>query len=467
MTTIIQMQTSGAPSVLRSATAPVGEPGPGQVRLRQEAVGVNYVDTMVRDGRFPVPLPAIPGFEGAGTVESVGPDAGVLRAGQRAAYFFAAGAYAGERLVDAADLILMPDDIDAVHAAAFLAKGLTAWMGLRVLHSLKAGDVILVQGASGNVGAILSRWARALGAVVIGVAGSRARLDKVKAGASHALAADDPDFAASLRAIAPNGVDVVYDFVGAAVRDLSQAALRDGGTLVAIGAASGRPDFDQPLLARRRIVLRTGSTAQAISPARKAEAAAELFQAMRDGLFADLPVVRYALDDAAQAHEDIGQRRLDGLAVLIPHGAGDGDGEDADTTPASIARTFFAHWSAGRIDAALAMLAPDVLYDNVPFPDVHGRDATAAFHRDFGIGTDFTVDWQVTHLAAAGKVVLNERRDIFRHKDGGTISLPVMGTLTIEDGQITLWRDYFDPADFERQLAALPRRRPECVPLSA
>lgn len=127
----------------------------------------------------------------------------------------------------------------------------------------------------------------------------------------------------------------------------------------------------------------------------------------------------------------------------------------AKDDPVRIAATFFAHWSGNRIDQALAMLSDEVLYDNVPFPDIVGRDAVAAFHRGFGIGTDFLLDWQVTHIAAVGNVVLNERIDIFRHKDGGTIVLPVMGTITVEHGQITVWRDYFDPADFERQLAKI------------
>lgn len=126
-----------------------------------------------------------------------------------------------------------------------------------------------------------------------------------------------------------------------------------------------------------------------------------------------------------------------------------------DHDPVRIAETFFAHWNANRIDDALAMLAPDVLYDNVPFPDIVGREEVGKFHRGFGVGTDFLLDWKVTHIAASGKVVLNERIDVFRHKDGGSIVLPVMGTLTIESGAITVWRDYFDPADFERQLAAL------------
>jgi limonene-1,2-epoxide hydrolase len=128
--------------------------------------------------------------------------------------------------------------------------------------------------------------------------------------------------------------------------------------------------------------------------------------------------------------------------------------------PIEIAETFFAHWNHHRIDEALAMLAEDVLYDNVPFPDIVGRAGVERFHRSFGIGTDFLLDWKVTHIAAAGNVVLNERVDVFRHKDGGEISLPVMGTITVEDGRITVWRDYFDPADFERQLARIGGRAP-------
>ncbi len=125
--------------------------------------------------------------------------------------------------------------------------------------------------------------------------------------------------------------------------------------------------------------------------------------------------------------------------------------------PIEIAQTFFARWSANRIDDAIAMLAEDVLYDNVPFPDIVGRERARKFHADFGLGTSFTVDWKVTAIAAAGNVVLNERVDIFTHQSGGTITLPVMGTVTVENGLITVWRDYFDPTDFDRQLAAIKR----------
>jgi limonene-1,2-epoxide hydrolase len=127
------------------------------------------------------------------------------------------------------------------------------------------------------------------------------------------------------------------------------------------------------------------------------------------------------------------------------------------STPVEIATVFFDHWSNNRIDEALAMLSDDVLYDNVPFPNIVGRENVRKFHRDFGVGSAFKVDWQVTNIAASGNTVLNERVDIFTHESGGTITLPVMGTITVEEGSITVWRDYFDAADFDKQLRQIKR----------
>ncbi|RWY79089.1 limonene-1,2-epoxide hydrolase [Rhizobium leguminosarum] len=121
------------------------------------------------------------------------------------------------------------------------------------------------------------------------------------------------------------------------------------------------------------------------------------------------------------------------------------------------ATTFFGHWTANRIEDALAMLSDDVLYDNVPLPNIVGRDNVRKFHEDFGVGTAFRVDWTVTNIAASGNVVLNERIDVFTHQSGGKITLPVMGTVTMENGVIAVWRDYFDLADFERQVSLLKR----------
>ncbi|AII05730.1 limonene-1,2-epoxide hydrolase family protein [Rhodococcus opacus] len=126
-------------------------------------------------------------------------------------------------------------------------------------------------------------------------------------------------------------------------------------------------------------------------------------------------------------------------------------------TPTEIAETFIAHWNANRVEEALAMLSDDVLYDNVPYPDITGRHNVRKFHLDFGMGTDFRADWKIVNIAAVGNVVLNERVDDFHHSSGSVISLPVMGTITVEDGTITVWRDYFDPAEIKRQLAEIKR----------
>jgi limonene-1,2-epoxide hydrolase len=124
-------------------------------------------------------------------------------------------------------------------------------------------------------------------------------------------------------------------------------------------------------------------------------------------------------------------------------------------SPIDIAKTFVAHWNANRVEEALAMLSEDVLYDNVPYPDINGREAVRKFHLDFGMGSTFRADWKIVNIAAAGNVVLNERVDDFHHSSGAVISLPVMGTLTIDAGKITIWRDYCNPAAMERQLDAL------------
>jgi len=162
-------------------------PGLGEVRITQDAIGGNFVDTMVRDGRFAVAFPAVLGFEGAGVITAVGSNVKNFTVGDRVGYFFSAGAYATEGIIQANALIRLPEDLSTVSTATFLAKGLTAWMALRALHQLRSGEVVLVQGASGSVGSMISRWARALGATVIGVAGTQEKLAKARAGAQHAL----------------------------------------------------------------------------------------------------------------------------------------------------------------------------------------------------------------------------------------------------------------------------------------
>ncbi|SOD25760.1 NADPH2:quinone reductase [Variovorax sp. YR752] len=317
MTTTIRFHQYGSPEVLQVEDDNVGMPGPGQVRLRHEAVGVNFIDTAFRQGVMPVPLPSVPGVEGAGIVEAIGPDVTDVKVGDRMAYFLAPGSYAQVRLVDAAALLKVPDDLSSEQTVTVLTKGLTAWAGLNGFHQLKAGEKVLVQGASSSVGTMISRWAKAKGATVIGTVGSQSKRAALEGTIDHVLLSGDADLAAQIRSIAPEGVDVVYEFVGKATFAASAAAVRDGGTIVTIGAASGAPDIDRAGLAARGVRIVGGPMAQHVQGA-VAQATGEVFDAYRKGVFGTLDVARYPLVEAARAHEDIAARRKSGAIILVP-----------------------------------------------------------------------------------------------------------------------------------------------------
>ena len=316
MSKVVRFHEHGGPEVLCVEEEVVGDPGPGEVRLRHEAIGVNPVDALFRTGAFPAEPPFVTGVEGAGLVKAVGPGVTDFRPGQRVAYFFTPGAYAEVRLIESAALTGLPDDVPSAIAAALFTKGLTAWMGLRDLYPVAAGERVLVQGASGGVGALLASWARAMGATVIG-AGSTAKFDRVARVSDHPVSTDDPNLSAAIGAISPGGVDVVYEFVGQATFSVSAAAVRDGGTIVMIGAASGQPRIDRADLERRGVRLVTGRTAESVR-GRVEEAAQELFSAYRAGVFGSVEIERYPLTSVARAHEDLAARRIRGSAILIP-----------------------------------------------------------------------------------------------------------------------------------------------------
>lgn len=317
MNTTIRFHQYGTPSVLQVEDDPIGTPGAGQVRLRHEAIGVNFIDTLFRQGAFPVPLPSVPGVEGVGIVEVLGAGVTGIEVGQRMAYYLAPGSYTQQRLIAAEHLVPVPEDLSAAQVAAVLTKGLTAWAGLNGYHQLQAGQVVLVQGASSGVGNLLARWAKARGAVVIGTAGSPEKRAALAVAIDHVLPSDAPDLAAQLKRLAPQGVDVVYEFVGKATFAATLAAVRDGGTIVSIGAASGTPEFDKGEIARRRINMVGGPMANHLQ-GRIDEATAAVFDAYRRGLFGAVAATRYALKNAAQAHADMAERRKAGALVLIP-----------------------------------------------------------------------------------------------------------------------------------------------------
>jgi NADPH:quinone reductase len=317
MTITIRFHQYGSPAVLQVEDDNIGDPGPGQVRLRHEAIGVNFIDTAFRQGVMPAPLPCVPGVEGAGVVEAIGQDVTGVQVGDRMAYFLAPGSYAQVRLVDATALLKVPHDLSSEEVVTVLTKGLTAWAGLNGFHQLKAGETVLVQGASSSVGSMLSHWAKARGATVIGTVGSARKQDALAGDIDHVLLSGDADLAEQIRRIAPNGVDVVYEFVGKATFSASAAAVRDGGTIVTIGAASGAPEIDRASLAARGVRVVGGPMAQHVQGS-VARATGDVFDAYRKGVFGALDVARYPLVEATRAHEDIAARRKSGAIILVP-----------------------------------------------------------------------------------------------------------------------------------------------------
>lgn len=317
MSTVIRMYKAGDPSVLVAEEEEVGHPGASQVKLRHEAIGLNFIDTMFRSGAFAAPLPFVSGVEAAGMITEVGPGVSQFSVGDRVAYFFAPGAYAAERLIDEAPLVRLPDDMGVDVAAGLLTKGITAWLAVRHLHKVKPGDTVLVQGATGGVGSLVARWAKALGATVIAV-GSAAKLGGIAHEVDYALASDEPDLGLRIRTVAPRGVDVVYEFVGKATFPASLKAMRDGGQIFTIGAASGSPEIDQAQLNVRSITVAHASAASTVKGAMLTQASNELFDRWREGIFGDIELHRYRLIDVAQAHRDIASRAIGPNPVLIP-----------------------------------------------------------------------------------------------------------------------------------------------------
>ncbi|MFC7287283.1 quinone oxidoreductase family protein [Herminiimonas glaciei] len=318
----VRIYEQGAPEVMRYEAAPaaIGTPAAGQVRLRQDAAGINFIDTMFRDGTVGVTLPFNMGVEGAGVIEAIGAGVSDFAVGDRVAYFFSFGAYAKVRTIEADALVKLPADVSTETAAALLTKGLTAWMLLKRVHAIKPGDTILVHGAAGGVGSLLTRWAKALGATVIATASaSKAALVRAH-GIDHVLDSGATDLAEQVRAIAPGGVDVVYEFVGQATFAQSVQALRDGGHLVHVGNASGAPQQGyQDQLAQRGIRYTKPATAQYVNNRQVLELASHgLFDAWRTGVFGDVEPVRYAMADVVRAHRDLAARRISGPAILLP-----------------------------------------------------------------------------------------------------------------------------------------------------
>src|SRR6266404_3416057 len=246
----IQIRQTGGPEVLNWTAVDVGEPGSGQVRMRQAAAGLNYIDVYHRTGYYPQPLPFLPGLEGAGTVEAVAHDVRGLKVGDRVAYAGPIGGYSEVRLIEADRLVRLPEAISFDQAAAMMLQGMTAQALIRQVYPVKAGDLIVVQAAAGGTGLILCQWAAALGATVIGTVSTEAKAEMARGhGCSHAILYTKQDFVAEVfRISAGEKLPVVFDSVGKDTFLRSLDCLRPRGLMVTFGQASGPIDPNAPVL---------------------------------------------------------------------------------------------------------------------------------------------------------------------------------------------------------------------------
>ncbi len=321
----VRFHETGGPEVLHWETVPIAPPGPGEVCVQHRAIGLNFHDTYVRSGLYPVPsLPAIPGLEAAGIVEAVGEGVGEVKAGDRVAYATPRlGAYAERRLLPAAELVPIPDKISDAEAAALMIKGMTAQYLLRRSHRVEAGETILVHAAAGGVGLILCQWAKHLGARVIGTVGSAEKAAlATRHGCDHPVLYREEDFAGRVREITKGeGVAVVYDSVGKDSFSGSLDCLKPLGTMVSFGQASGRvPPVEILDLMNKGSLFLTRPTLFTYTAKREdlLAMAEEVFAAVQAGLFEIEICQTYPLREAAKAHVAIAARQTMGASVLTP-----------------------------------------------------------------------------------------------------------------------------------------------------
>jgi len=325
MAKAVRFHETGGPEVLRYQDVAVGHPGPGEVRLRHLAVGLNYADTYFRNGTYRIPLPAGMGVEGAGVVESICPGVSNVQVGDQVTYtgfVNTLGAYSTERIVPAAPLIRLPDGISCETAAAMTMRGLTAAYLLRRIYPFKAGETILLHAAAGGVGLIVSQWARLLGLTVIGTVSTEEKAAVAREhGCAHTINYAREDVAKRVREITMGaGVSVVFDSVGKSTFAASLESLRRRGLMVCVGTASGTiPPFDPQILAMKgSLYLTRPALADYIAdPAEKSELAAEVFGHVAAGRIRIEINQRYALQDAAQAHSDLESRKTTGSSIFV------------------------------------------------------------------------------------------------------------------------------------------------------
>lgn len=317
----IRVHQTGGPDVLQWEDVDVPEPGRGQVRLRQDAAGLNFIDVYHRTGLYPQPLPFIPGAEGAGTVEAVGESVVHLKVGDRVAYAGPIGGYAEVRLIDAARLVVLPKEITSEQAAGMMLQGMTAQMLLRSVFPVAKGDTILIHAAAGGVGLIMCQWASALGATVIGTVGTREKAKLARAhGCAHPIVYSEKDFVAEVQRITKGEkLPVVYDSVGHDTFIRSLDCLKPRGLMVSFGQSSGAVKAFAPnLLAAKGSLYLTRPTLFTYTASREQleQSARELFDIVASGRVKVEIKQRFALRDAAEAHRALEARKTTGSTIF-------------------------------------------------------------------------------------------------------------------------------------------------------
>ena len=319
----VRIKEYGGPEVLGWDAIEVGAPGPGQAKLRQTAVGLNYIDTYQRSGLYKVPLPFIAGSEAAGVVEAVGADVKDIKVGDHVAYAGALGAYAEARLAPADKLVKLPDGVSDQQGAAMMLQGMTAQYLVRTTYPIKKGDTILIHAAAGGVGLIVCQWAKYLGATVIGTVSTEAKAALAKQhGCDYPILYTKEDFVAKVKEITGGaGVPVVYDSVGKDTFYKSLDCLAPLGLMASFGQSSGPyGPVDIGILAQKGSLFLTRPTLGTYTAKRAdlIKVANDLFDVVKKGAVKIEVSQTFPLKNAADAHRALESRKTTGSVVLLP-----------------------------------------------------------------------------------------------------------------------------------------------------
>ena len=319
---IVLIEKPGPPDVLKYQNITLPHPGADEVLIAQKAIGVNFLDIFFRNGTFPVnQYPAPIGLEASGIIEEVGTGVKDFTAGDRVAYYASVGAYAERRVINTNEIFKLPEDISFDQAAAVMIKGLTAHMLIKQSHEVKPGEVVLIHAMTGGVGTLLSQWARALGATIIGTVGSAAKKNvALRRGFNQVIDLASEDLIDTINQYTGgNGVDVVYDGTGKATFEKSVTVVKNGGSAVLYGWPSGMPDIDEDLLMQRNIKFaHVALNDYPLYQDKSGKGMPEIFNLLRNGIFESEQPSIYSLTQVVAAHADMESRRTTGSVILKP-----------------------------------------------------------------------------------------------------------------------------------------------------